>query len=198
VRQLVAGLVLGGLLLWAPDPGAAPAQDVFAFVPPGGKTILAGVLRANPPVEEVRALLLARRTQREWLAHLAARRGAVPALQGLKERESRTLAAYLAVNTPLPPERLARDVLRTDWAKALPPDGRDLVLGKCQFCHIITVSVTQGKDAAGWRGLLGTPNHAGIAMSEAEKATLAAYLEIITPIPIEDVPEELRAGGASY
>ena len=65
------------------------------------------------------------------------------ALQKFNEQELLTLADYLSFNMPLSSGPSAADLAKADLAKALPPDGRDFALEKCQGCHIITVVITQ-------------------------------------------------------
>jgi hypothetical protein len=73
-----------------------------------------------------------------------------------------------------------------------------LALDNCQGCHIITVVVTQVRTKTAWLGTLSTPSHAVIKMTPAEREELASYLVLNAGIPIEQVPEELRASGATY
>jgi hypothetical protein len=42
------------------------------------------------------------------------------------------------------------------------------------------------------------PSHVEIDTTQAEREALASYLVLNAGIPIDDVPEDLRAGGASY
>jgi hypothetical protein len=42
------------------------------------------------------------------------------------------------------------------------------------------------------------PSHVEIKLSPKEREALAGYLVLNAAIPIDLVPEELRAGGASY
>lgn len=190
------------LLLTAPPlcltPAEAQEEDVFHFIPPGGKSILLEVIDSQPPRDEILAIVTGRRTQQEWQVYLTRKADTIRTLADLTEKELKTLASYLAFNMPVAPGQLQQDLEAIDWKKILPPDGRDIALNNCQFCHIITVSVTQEKAPIGWRGLLGTPSHVVIEISEHEKETLSHYYAINMPIPEEEVPEELRAGGASY
>ena len=73
-----------------------------------------------------------------------------------------------------------------------------MALDNCQGCHIITVVVTQQRTQTAWMGTLSTPSHAVVKMTPAEREELASYLELNAGIPIEQVPEELRASGATY
>jgi mono/diheme cytochrome c family protein len=73
-----------------------------------------------------------------------------------------------------------------------------LALDHCQGCHIITVVVTQERTKRAWLGTLITPSHAVIKFTPEQREELASYLELNAGIPIEQVPEELRASGATY
>ena len=42
------------------------------------------------------------------------------------------------------------------------------------------------------------PSHIQIKLTEAQREALASYLVLNAAIPIDQVPEELRAGGATY
>ena len=65
-------------------------------------------------------------------------------------------------------------------------------------CHVITVVVTQSRPKEHWLGTMHKPSHIGIKLTEAQREQLASYLVLNAGIPIDQVPEELRAGGASY
>jgi mono/diheme cytochrome c family protein len=186
----LAALLLGAL--------AARAADVFDFIPSGGRTLLAGVLAGGAPAAEAKALVSAKRTREEWLAHLRARGKALPGLHKLDERQTLTLADYLSFNMPLPAGQIPASPARANWDKILPPDGRDLALNYCQSCHIITVVITQDRSKNAWLGSLNKPSHIEIKLTREQREALASYLVINAAIPIDDVPEELRAGGASY
>jgi mono/diheme cytochrome c family protein len=175
---------------------AAPEKDVFEFVPEGGRTLLAKAFAGRVPVEDVRAIVTAKHTSVEWLADLRAREKPLPALKRLDDKERRTLADYLAANMPLakPPA----DPAKANWDKALPLDGRDMALNYCQGCHIITVVITQDRSKAAWLGTMGKPSHVRIKLTPAQRDALADYLIVNAAIPIDQVPEELRAGGATY
>jgi hypothetical protein len=176
----------------------AQAADVFAFIPAGGRTLLAGVLGSRQPADEVKALLGAKRTRDEWLNYLRSRGKAITGLQRLKEKELLTLADYMSFNLPLPAGGIPADPSKANWQKLLPPDGRDFALEYCQSCHIITVVVTQDKRKDGWLGTMHKPSHIQIKLTEAQREALASYLVINASIPIDLVPEDLRAGGATY
>ena len=191
IRALI--LAFAGLAALA---AAAPEKDVFEFVPQGGRTLLAKAFAGRVPAEDVRAIIGAKHTSVEWVADLRAREKSLPALKRLDDKERRTLADYLAANMPLagPPA----DPAKANWDKALPLDGRDMALNYCQGCHIITVVITQDRSKAAWLGTMGKPSHVRIKLTPAQRDALADYLIVNAAIPIDQVPEELRAGGATY
>lgn len=193
---LTAIAVLGGLLV---SPLVAQHYDpIFDFIPSGGRTLLSQVLDSKPPAAEVRALLTSKRTSEEWLVELKSRAKAIPALQALDERELQTLADYLNFNMPLPAAKVPADPTQADLKKLLPRDGRDIALDYCQSCHIITVTITQDRTKEHWLGTLNKPSHIEIKLSPQEREALARYLVLNAGIPIDQVPEDLRAGGATY
>jgi hypothetical protein len=194
--RIAFGALLFALVLT--DPARSQTEDVFAFVPAGGRTLLIEVLESKPSAEEVRGMLTGRRTRDEWTSYLKGRSGAVPALAKLSDRERLTLADYLSFHMPVPAGNLPADLGKANWSKVLPQDGRDLVLNFCQFCHIITVVVTQDRPQEHWLGTLNKPSHVEIELSPRQREELASYLVINGGIPVDDVPVELRAGGASY
>ncbi len=172
-------LVLPPLLLLA---GAAPAQeDYFAFMPEGGRTMLAAALAAEPSLAE---MLATSQTAEDWLTRITGE--GLPGLTGLDDWQARTLADYLAYAGPI------------DDPAALPPDGRDMTLERCQSCHIVTVVVTQAREKEAWLGTMSKPSHVEIPLTQTERDQLADYLVVNAGIPIDAIPPELRAGGASY
>jgi hypothetical protein len=179
-------------------PLKAEDKDVFAFIPVGGRTLLADVFSSKPPAAEVKGILSGKRDRAGWLAYLKDHGKAIPALGKLDDKETRTLADYLAHTMPLPANEIPADTARATWSKVLPMDGRDYAMEKCQGCHIITVVITQDRPREHWLGTMHKPSHIGIRMTEAQREQVADYLVINGGIPIDQVPEELRAGGASY
>jgi mono/diheme cytochrome c family protein len=190
-----ARLSLAALLVVS---GVAFAGDVFDFIPAGGKTLLLKVLGSRPPADEARALLSGKHTREEWLAHLRGRAKALPGLQALKEKELLTLADYLSFNMPLPSAKVPASPTQANTEKALPRDGRDLALEYCQSCHIITVVITQDRTRDAWLGSLNKPSHVEVKLTREQREALVSYLVLNAAIPIDLVPEELRAGGATY
>jgi mono/diheme cytochrome c family protein len=186
----LAALLLGATAAWA--------ADVFDFIPAGGRTLLAKTLASRPPADEVKALLSAKHAREEWLSYLRGHSKAIAGLQRLNDKELLTLADYLSFNMPLPAARMPANLAQANWDKLLPPDGRDFALEHCQSCHIITVVVTQKRSRDAWLGSMNKPSHIQIELTREQREALAGYLVINAAIPIDDVPEELRAGGASY
>lgn len=189
-RLLAAALLVTGL--------AAQAADVFDFIPAGGRTLLARTFASRPPADEVKGLLAAKHTREEWLNYLRGHSKAITGLQRLSEKEMLTLADYLSFNMPLPPAKIPADPSKANWEKLLPPDGRDFALDYCQSCHIITVVITQKRSKDAWLGSMNKPSHIQIKLTSAQRDALASYLILNAAIPIDQVPEELRAGGATY
>ena len=184
---------------FAMAPVSAQTDDVFAFIPSGGRTLLTQVIEAGGPADQVKAILAGKHENRDaWLSDLKARTGKLPGLKDLDEYQLETLADYLSFHMPLPADKMPADIATADWAKLLPRDGRDMALTYCQSCHIITVVITQDRPAEHWLGTMNKPSHVEIDTTQAEREELANYLVLNAGIPIEQVPEELRAGGASY
>jgi len=191
----VALAVAGALVV---GPLWAETEDVFAFIPAGGRSLLADVVASHPPADEVRAVLTGKRTREEWTTYLQEHRKSVAALRPLDEKELLTLADYLSFNMPLPSAQVPADLARANWDKILPPDGRDFALERCQGCHIITVVVTQDRSKEAWLGTMNKPSHVRIKLTRQQREALASYLVLNAAIPIDQIPKELRAGGASY
>lgn len=198
IRLPFARAVLPWLTVLLFTPLAAQAADVFDFIPAGGRTLLAKVFMSRPSADEVKALLSAKHTREEWLSYLKNHSKAIAGLPSLNEKELLTLADYLSFNMPLPAAKVPANPVQANWEKLLPPDGRDFTLEYCQSCHIVTVVITQKRSKNAWLGSLNKPSHIEIKLTPAQREALANYLVLNAAIPIDDVPEELRAGGATY
>jgi mono/diheme cytochrome c family protein len=197
IRLLLCGVLIACGALLA-EPLKAETKDVFAFIPAGGRTLLAQLVASRPPVDELQAILTAKHSRDEWLTYLKGKTKSLPELQKFGEQELLTLADYLSFNMPLSSGQSAADLAKADLEKALPPDGRDFALEKCQGCHIITVVITQVRPVPAWLGTMNKPSHFRIKLSREQREALASYLVLNGGIPIDQVPEELRAGGATY
>ena len=177
--------------------GPAAEEDVFAFIPHGGRTLLAQALNNKPATGEVQSMLAAKHTQAEWMQYLRSHAAQLPAVSKLSDKELKTLADYMAFNMPLA-AKAPSSPTQANWEKTLPMDGKDMALDKCQGCHIITVVVTQDRTKEAWLGTMNKPSHIQIKLNKDQREALANYLVLNAAIPIEQVPEDLRAGGASY
>jgi len=192
----LAGMLSGYLV----QPLAAQTAEQLTFIPAGGRTLLTDIATSKPPApaDELKPLLTGKRSREEWSGYLNAHSKAVPAIQSLSDKQQLTLADYLSFHMPLPANQVPANLASTDWTRTLPKDGRDLMLANCQGCHIITVVVTQQRTKTAWLGTLSTPSHAVIKFTPEQREELASYLELNAGIPIDEVPEELRASGATY
>jgi hypothetical protein len=115
--------------------------------------------------------------------------------KGLSETEQRTLAAYLAINMPVPdPAGVAAKAAKPeDLGAALPRDGRELGWEECQFCHsLFTSHLTQDRDVQAWMNMFQSPFHRGLKMTPQERHEFSHYSAINMPMKIEDVPADLR------
>jgi hypothetical protein len=182
-RLLSAWLVAAALVL-----GASPAiaQEDDAFMPKGGKTLFLE-LTDSPRVAELREIGNAKRTEEEWRAYLTKRHGELGA------HEASELAAYLAVNLPLPEGAVEQAASSGDIAAALPPDGRELAWNGCQFCHsLFSGYLMQQRDVQGWRSVFLSPFHRGLKMTAQQRETFARYSALNLPMKAADVPAALR------
>ena len=198
ISSLAAFALAGMFSSFVAQPLAAQTAEQLTFIPSGGRTLLTNIGTSKPPAEELKSLLTGKHPRGEWSGYLNAHSKAVPAIEHLNDKEQLTLADYLSFHMPLPPNQVPANLASTNWTRTLPKDGRDLALEHCQGCHIITVVVTQVRTKTAWLGTLTTPSHAVIKMTPQEREELASYLELDAGIPIEQVPEELRASGATY
>lgn len=165
-------------VVWAGD-------DQFGFMPDGGRTILAGLVQGL--TAEDRAAVLTRRAEAADWADWA-----FDQATGLDEVAASTLAGYAALNLPLDDAALAA-ATAGDLAAALPPDGKDLAIAQCQFCHsLFSGYLMHERDRTGWKGTFKAPFHTEIPMTEVERDTFASYSALNMPLGFEDVPPELR------
>ena len=185
-KRKAAGLALVATAFLVPALHAQ--EDLFDFMPPGGRTLLGDLIASGKvKADDVTA---SRRSLPEWRSYIAGL-GDV----GLDAAAADTLADYLE-NT-MPSAEKGGQMLDTG-GHALPRDGRDLTLEYCQSCHIITVVVTQDRSREAWLGTMNKPSHVEIDTTKAEREAIGDYLVRNGGISIEDIPEELRAGGATY
>jgi hypothetical protein len=177
---IILAVMLAGL-------SPALAQESFDFMPKGGKTLFVDVFGAAPDAATLDEMATAARGEADWNDLLAKRN------TGLGDKELRTLAAYLAVNMPLPRDALDTATKAGDIAAALPADGRELAWSGCQPCHSLFAShLTQDRDLQGWRNMFQSPFHRELRMTPRERDEFSRYSAINMPMKIEDVPEDLR------
>ncbi|MDJ0637874.1 MAG: hypothetical protein QNJ20_03495 [Paracoccaceae bacterium] len=180
IIPIAASLAILGAL-GAPLQGSTE-DDVFAFIPDGGRTLLEHLMEHGLSETLASNVSTEQKGVEDWAALLNAEAGEAE----LDEWQLDTLAHYLAWNAPI------------DLSGELPRDGRDMTLSLCQSCHIVTVVVTQDRTREAWLGTMNSPSHVEIETTAAERDALADYLVINGGIPIDLVPPALRAGGASY
>jgi len=167
---LIALVLFGGGIAFAQN-------DPFGFMPDGGRQSFGLAF----PTPELQAWAMSQQlTADGWVAEITSRSPDLP------PRAVETLAAYLSVVAP-------RDTATDNLANALPPDGRDLALARCQSCHsLFSGYLMHRRDKAGWLATFSSPFHMVITMSDAEKAIFADYSAINMPMKFEDVPPEMR------
>ncbi len=183
MRAASGGRLLLAVLGFAVFAFAQAAGEDHGFMPKGGRALLLDLLGVPPDQAELRMIAQARRTETEWRDFVTARK------QALTERELATLAAYLAVNMPMPDDTAKSDNL----AAALPLDGRDLAWSGCQPCHSLFAShLTQKRTVQGWRNMFLSPFHRELKMNPQEREEFARYSALNMPMKIEDVPQDLR------
>jgi hypothetical protein len=183
-RKWLIPAAIGALLA-----GLVPAlsQLDYAFMPKGGKALLIEVLGDPPDRKELRQVVQAKRSEEEWITATAKWEAA------LSEKERRTLAAYLAINMPLPKGTI--DKLETEKVIAdhLPRDGRELGFYECMYCHsLFTSHLTQDRSFQAWMNMFESPFHREMTMTRQEREEFSRYSEINMPMKIEDVPPDLR------
>lgn len=179
IAAVLAAVILGAAAMSQED-------DIFSFIPEGGRGLLEGLRSEGLPPEFQSALQSNSGDAAHWMGVLAQAASSAPHVAALDEWQTRTLAQYLAVRAPL------------DLIAELPRDGRDMSLALCQSCHIITVVVTQDRTREAWLGTMNSPSHVEIETVPKERQLMADYLVINAGIPIDLIPQALRAGGASY
>jgi hypothetical protein len=184
LRRLKAVAIAAVLMGFSP----ALAQVLsFDFMPKGGKALFTDVFGATPDTATLGEIAAPARSESDWNAFLVARS------TDLDDKELRTLAAYLAVNMPIPLDKLDAAAKGGDVAVALPPDGRELAWNGCQGCHSLFAShLTQDRDLQGWQNMFNSPFHRELKMTSQERDEFSRYSAINMPMKFEDVPEDLR------
>jgi hypothetical protein len=159
----------------------------FDFMPKGGKALFTEVFGATPDPATLGEMAAPARSEADWNAFLTARG------TDLGDKELRTLSAYLAVNMPIPGDKLDAAAKAGDVAAALPGDGRELAWNGCQGCHSLFAGyLTQDRDLQGWQNMFQSPFHRELKMTPQERDEFSRYSTINMPMKFEDVPEDLR------
>jgi len=177
-----SGLGLAALLLAI----AAHAQDdQYAFMPSGGRSLLLELIGGQDGA--ALAEIAARdQSAEEWQAWAATRN------PELDETALATFAGYAELNLPVGEDVLAA-LAESGDSQLLPPDGKDLAVAQCQFCHsLFSGYLMHDRDEIGWKGTFKSPFHLEIPMTEVERDTFARYSALNMPLRFEDVPPELR------
>lgn len=163
----------------------ALAQSDFSFMPDGGHQILVRVVGVSR--SELITVISSKHSDAEWAMLLE------PNASKLTPQELETLASYLAVNMPVAADELTNVHDLAQISALLPPDGKELAIANCQFCHsFFTGYLAHDRDTEGWRSIFKAPFHKELPMDEKERETFARYSAINMPIPYEKVPEDLR------
>lgn len=163
----------------------ALAQSDFGFMPDGGRETLLRLFDSSPA--ELGAVMSSKHSEAEWKTALP------PNAAVLKPEEIETLASYLAVNMPVAAAQGTTAPDLGQLASLLPPDGKELAIANCQFCHsFFTGYLVHDRETEGWRSVFKSPFHKELAMTEKERETFARYSAINMPIPYDKVPQELR------
>jgi hypothetical protein len=182
--RTAARILASVLFVLAAAVRPAAAQEDESFMPKGGKTLFLE-LKDGSRATELREIGNTKRTEAEWRAYLAERH------KQLGDRELNELAAYLAVNLPLPEGSVGQS--GEDIASALPDDGRELAWKECQFCHsLYSGYLMQQRDVQGWRNVFLSPFHKNLKMTVQQRETFAHYSAINMPMKAADVPAQLR------
>jgi len=171
----------------------ATSQDLFAFMPGGGKSLLLELIAGATTPASITALVTERRSEEQWLQYLARSAERLPALSTLGDKRLKTLAAYLAITMPIAPADQPGHADAAAWRNVLPADGKELALKHCQSCHsIYSGYLTQARDRQGWRSTFEASYHTGILVNEKEQETFVSYSAINMPVPEASIPPALR------
>lgn len=180
--HLAPVLGLAALLLAV---GARAQDDQYAFMPSGGRALLLELVGKDDG--NALAEIAARdQSAAEWQAWAQAKK------PDLDKTALATFAGYAELNFPAGKDILLKLAESADGA-LLPPDGKDLAIAQCQFCHaLFSGYLMHDRDEIGWKSTFKSPFHLEIPMSEVERDTFARYSALNMPLRFEDVPPELR------
>jgi hypothetical protein len=165
--------------------GAFAEDGQFDFMPAGGRALLLDFL--GQADAEILAEIAARdQSAEDWQIW------AVSQKTDLDDKALATFSGYAELNLPVGEDVLSA-LAESGDATLLPPDGKDLAMAQCQFCHsLFSGYLMHDRDETGWKGTFKSPFHLEISMTEIERDTFARYSAINMPLRFGDVPPELR------
>ena len=166
-------------------PSLALAQDQFAFMPSSGPELLVEILDACESCDDIEALASLELEAEGWQQYFEEK----GALEGYDGPQVEVLTSYLAINFPS---------ARVKDRNTLPRGGRSMAINNCQLCHSIAVPMTQARPLARWMDHRSTVPHDSLSLTAKEWDTLATYLTLVAPLPLEAIPEQLRRGAGGY
>lgn len=178
-------LTLGLLPMLMATSGVLAEEDQFGFMPAGGRALLLDLLD-HVDAETLTEVAGWKKGAEDWQAW------ALSLTTDLDEKALATFAGYAELNLPV-----GKDVLlalaESGDAALLPPDGKELAIAQCQFCHsLFSGYLMHDRDEIGWKSTFKSPFHLEIPMTEVERQTFARYSAINMPLRFEDVPPEWR------
>ena len=177
------GVLFGGALCLL--AGSLLAQPEFDFMPDGGRQMVLQVFGGS--IADLATVASSQHDAAGWQRIVAEKD------PDLDEKARETLASYLAVNMPLPAETVKAATTPGQLGTAFPPDGKELAIANCQFCHsFFTGYLAHDRDAEGWRGVFKPPYHSELPMSARERETFSLCSAINMTISYQDVPADLR------
>lgn len=166
-------------------PTAALAQDQFSFMAPSGPELLLEILDFCDGCDDIATLAAMDLSADEWQQYFDER----GALDDYFESEVTVLVTYLEINFPN---------ARANSATTLPRGGRMMVINNCQLCHSIALPMTVERTLEAWLNHRNVFPHDSISLTSKEWDTIAHYLYNVAPIPLDDIPEQLRLGAGGY
>lgn len=166
-------------------PAITLAQDQFSFMPPSGPELLIEVLDGCDACDDIPTLAGMDLGAEAWQQYFEEK----GALDGYFEDEVALLVSYLEINFPN---------ARTTGPDNLPRGGRMMSINTCQLCHSIALPMTVERTLETWLNHRNVFPHDSLSLSSREWDTIAHYLARVAPIPLDDIPEQLRMGAGGY
>ena len=164
--------------------GLEEGFEGYEWMTEGGCQILTSLNRSD-----LLTLATTNKTEEEWEKFFADTE--------LTEEQVKTLAAYLALQMPVPKNKLPPNVKELT-CDVLPYDGQMVVLKVCQNCHGLGQVVLQEKDLTAWYIQIGARSHNEIELDEKDSQLIVTYLSINMPVSEETIPKALLESFMSY